>query len=49
MSYVERYADKGADIYLLEYTKDEELISEIAEYCRAKGFDYYVSDSIELD
>ncbi len=47
--YIERYADKGADIYLLEYTKDQELISEIKEYCESKGFSYYVSDSVELD
>ena len=47
--YIERYADKGAEIYLLEYTKDQELISEIKEYCESKGFSYYVSDSVELD
>ncbi len=49
ISYVERYAKLGADIYLLEYTKDKKLIAEIDEYCKAKGFNYYVSDSVELD
>ena len=49
LDYVERYADMGADIYLLEYTTDPALISEIAEYCDKNGFEYYVSDSIELD
>lgn len=49
MSYVERYAKLGADIYLLEYTKDKKLIKEISEYCKSHGFNYYVSDSIELD
>ena len=49
MSYVERYAKLGADIYLLEYTKDKKLIAEIDKYCTAKGFNYYVSDSVELD
>lgn len=47
--YIERYAQQGADIYLLEYTKDEKLIKEIEQYCKEKGFGYYVSDSIELD
>ena len=49
LSYIERYAKQGADIYLLEYTKDKKLIKEIEEYCKAKGFGYYVSDSVELD
>ena len=48
-SYIERYAKKGADIYLLEYTTDPKLISKIRKYCKANGFGYYISDSIELD
>ena len=47
--YVERYAAKGADVFLLEYTRDRRLISEIRDYCEENGFDYYVSDSVELD
>ena len=47
--YVERYADQGADIYLLEYTTDDELIRKIKDYCHTKGFYYYISDSLELD
>ena len=47
--YIERYAAKGADIYLLEYTRDKRLIREIREYCQKKGFSYYISDSLELD
>ena len=49
MDYIERYGAQGADIYLLEYTRDEELISEITEYCHDMGFKYYISDSVELD
>lgn len=49
LNYIERYAKQGADIYLLEYTKDKKLIKEIEEYCANKGFGYYVSDSVELD
>lgn len=48
-NYIERYAEKGADIYLLEYTCDGGLIKEIQKYCQKNGFKYYVSDSIELD
>lgn len=48
-SYIERYAKKGADIYLLEYTRDKKLISKIKSYCKKKGFGYYISDSVELD
>lgn len=47
--YVERYAAQGADVYLLEYTRDEALIKEIEAYCGQKGFNWYISDSIELD
>ena len=47
--YVERYANAGADIYLLEYTTDAALIAEIEAYCAAHGFGCYISDSIELD
>ena len=46
--YLDRYADLGADIYLLEYTSDDELIKEIDTYCRDKGYQYYISDSLEL-
>ncbi|MBO4775234.1 MAG: endo alpha-1,4 polygalactosaminidase [Lachnospiraceae bacterium] len=47
--YIERYSELGADIYLLEYTTDEKLIKEIDEYCRQKGYFYYVSDSLKLN
>ena len=47
--YIERYSALGTDIYLLEYTTDKKLISQIDSYCKRKGFDYYISDSIELD
>ena len=48
-SYITRYADKGAKIYLLEYTKSNTLKKKIDSYCKKNGFSYYVSDSIELD
>ena len=49
MDYIERYAAGGADIYLLEYTKSRSLAEKIREYCAKNGFEYYISDSIELD
>lgn len=48
-NYIEKYAQLGVDIYLLEYTKDYNLIKEIKKYCLERGFKYYASDSIELD
>jgi hypothetical protein len=47
--YIERYAAQGADVYLLEYTRDRALIAEIEAYCEKKGFACYISDSVELD
>lgn len=49
MSYVTRYGSQGADIYLLEYTTDKELIETIDRFCREHNYLYYVSDSVELD
>ncbi len=47
-NYVETVAANGGDIYLLEYTKDKELIDQIRKYCGAHHFRYYVSGSLEL-
>ena len=49
MDYIERYAAVGVEIYLLEYTKSRSLAAKIREYCAKNGFEYYISDSIELD
>ena len=49
MAYIEKYADMGAVIYLLEYTSDKRLVRRINSYCDENGFLCYVSDSIELD
>ena len=47
--FIERYAAKGADIYLLEYTRSRSLKAQITEYCGEHGFACYISDSVELD
>ena len=49
VSYIDRYGSQGAEIYLLEYTIDEELMKEIKAFCEERGYTYYVADSIELD
>jgi len=47
--YIEKYADQGAYIYLLEYLQGEGGRKRIDDYCREKYCMYYISDSIELD
>ena len=46
---IEKYADQGAYIYLLEYLQGEGGRKRIDDYCREKYCMYYISDSIELD
>ena len=46
--YVESASSYGLDIYLLEYTTDEDLIEQISIYCARMGFTYYASDSLDL-
>lgn len=48
-AYVEACKADGMEVYLLEYTRDGELMKEIQDYCSAQGFRYYIADSIELD
>ena len=47
-SYIESYAAEGADIYILEYTTDPDLIKKIKSYCNTNKFHYYISDSLDL-
>lgn len=46
--YVKRCAADGKDVYLLEYTVDEALISRIKDYCADNNFGCYISSTIEL-
>ena len=48
VSYITRYGDMGAHIYLLEYTLDEELVKEIDEFCKEHNYTYFVSHTLEL-
>ena len=47
--YIEKYGKQGADIFILEYTKDPQLMQEIQEYCAENHYQYYITDRIELD
>ncbi|MCR5619698.1 MAG: endo alpha-1,4 polygalactosaminidase [Lachnospiraceae bacterium] len=53
LDYIERYGDKGAYIFLLEYVDDipenRTLSSAVANYCIDHDYLYYISDSIDLD
>ena len=47
-NYVETVAKYKKDVYLLEYTTDNNVEEKIASYCQEKGFKYYISESLEL-
>ncbi|MCR4647455.1 MAG: endo alpha-1,4 polygalactosaminidase [Lachnospiraceae bacterium] len=47
--YVQKYSDKGAYVFLLEYVTDDEIAEKVKEYCKEKNYAYYISDSLELD
>lgn len=46
--YLEEISPFLQDVYLLEYTADDELIKEIEYYCYNHCFKYYISNSLEL-
>ena len=47
--YIETMDNYKKKVFLLEYTTDERLINKIDAYCQKKGFQYYVSFSLELN
>ncbi len=48
MYYVKNVATEGLDVYLLEYTDDENLKKQIVDYCENNNFYYYISDDLYL-
>ena len=49
---LERDAELGIYVFLLEYTQHAGIENEIRNFCQSQGttnFQYYISDSIELD
>ena len=49
ISYLERLEEAGAKIWLLEYARDAHVAEEIGHFCKARGWGYFISGSIELD
>ncbi|MCR5213269.1 MAG: endo alpha-1,4 polygalactosaminidase [Eubacterium sp.] len=47
--YIEKYSSLGAYIFLLEYTRSEDVKKDIDAYCQKHNYLFYISDSIELD
>ena len=46
--YCKLVDDNGKDVYLLEYTKDSQLIDSIKAYCSENDYTYYASDTLDL-
>lgn len=40
--------NKGAEIFLLEYTKDQNLVKKIKDFCEANSYHYYCSETVDL-
>ncbi|MGP1433363.1 MAG: endo alpha-1,4 polygalactosaminidase [Catonella sp.] len=53
LNYLTKLSKKGIHIYLTEYivedNKDDGLEDKIADYCKERGWDYYISYNYELD
>ena len=49
LSYLEKMEGAGAKVRLLEYTRDADLAREIERFCRARGWECFISGSVELD
>ena len=49
MNYLNKINEKKKEIYLLEYTTNNQLIKKINRYARKRGWGFYISDSIELN
>ena len=53
LKYLKKLSKKGIHIYLTEYivedNKDDGLEDKIANYCKKRGWDYYISENLELD
>ena len=53
LKYLKKLSKKGIHIYLTEYiledNKEDGLEDKIADYCEKHGWDYYISENLELD
>lgn len=48
-AYLSECREAGLKVYLLEYTRDPDLIKSIEDYCAENGFNYDITDSLELE
>ena len=46
--YCKLVSDNGKDVYLLEYTKNSDIIESIKKYCDDNGYTYYASSTLDL-
>lgn len=49
LNYLDTLDEAGKEIYLLEYTTDNWIAKEIKNYASKRDWQYYISNSIELD
>ncbi|AQS53924.1 hypothetical protein BW727_101557 [Jeotgalibaca dankookensis] len=49
IDYLNAMEDLDKDVFLLEYTKDNHLEKEIQDYAKERGWNVYISNSIELN
>lgn len=47
--YIESCSKKSLKVYLLEYSRNNSLSSQIETYCKAHQFHYFISPSLNLD
>ena len=47
--YLKKCSNAGLDVFLLEYTQDEDLAEKIAQYCEKNGYRYYISEHVNLN
>ncbi len=47
--YLQECSEYGLEVYLLEYGTSKKLQKQITQYCKAHGFTYDISPSINLD
>lgn len=41
--------NKGKEVFFLEYTKDDNLIKKIKDYCESKNYYYFIASKVNLE
>lgn len=47
--YIESCKEKGLEIYITEYTQDVQIAKKIENFCKERGYQYFISANINLD